>query len=161
MERQDIIKIAQAAKKGSFIRIVYVSDLPISASARKAGHVIQKRTEKVVRLGVNYTHIAQVIAQEALRTEPKRETTSWCHWIIPNVLAKHNFNDAYYLSVASVNNGHHSRSKYFIDGIECSFEDVVDSGYVLPSYFRSYTGEAPVVQTIRIENVIELGGSRS
>lgn len=161
MDSQDIIKIAQAAKRGSFIRIVYVSDLLISASARRAGHIVQKRTEKVVRLGVNYTHIAQVIAQEALRTGPKRETTSWCHWIIPNILAKHNFNDAYYLTVANVNNGHHSRSKYFIDGVESSFDDVVDSGYVLPSYFRFDTREAPVVQTIRIENIIELGGSRS
>ena len=65
MTKHEIIKTIDSVKKGTFVRIVYQSELPLTAAAKKAGHVIVKHTEKVVRLGVNYGNIAKVQEAEA------------------------------------------------------------------------------------------------
>ena len=160
MTKHEIIKTIDSVKKGTFVRIVYQSELPLTAAAKKAGHVIVKHTEKVVRLGVNYGNIAKVQEAEAARTEPKREYTPWCHWEIQDILAKHNTKDDYYLSFATVDGmGHHTKSTYFMNGETATINEVRDSAYVLPSYFKN-NGEAPVVQKVNINNIIELGGHR-
>ena len=161
MTRHEIIKTIDSVKRGTFVRIVYQSELPLTAAAKRAGHVIVKHTEKVVRLGVNYGNIAKVQESEAERTEPKREYTPWCHWEIQDILAKHNTKDDYYLSFATVNGiGHHTKSTYFIDGSTATINEVMDSELVLPSYFKG-TGEAPAVQKVNISNIIQLGGHRA
>lgn len=161
MTKHEIIKTIDSVKKGTFVRIVYQSELPLTAAAKKAGHVIVKHTEKVVRIGVNYGNIAKVQEAEAARTELKREYTPWCHWEIEDILAKHNTKDDYYLSFATVNGmGHHTKSTYFMDGSTATINEVMDSELVLPSYFKG-TGEAPAVQKVNISNIIQLGGHRA
>lgn len=160
MQVEEIIQKAKETKRGTFIRIVYETILPVTAAARKLGYVVTKRTEKVVRLGVNYGHIAKVIEQEAASTGDKRVVTPWYHWVEKDLIAKHNTKDDYYISFATVNKGSHSRSSYFINGQEASFTEVADSNTVIPSYFKS-SGEAPVVQKVNVNNIIELGGSRN
>lgn len=160
MTKHEIIRSIGDIKKGTFVRIVYQTELPLTAAAKKAGHIIIKRTEKVVRLGVNYGHIAKVQEYEAERIEPKREVTPWCHWEIKDILAKHNTKDDYYLSFATVEgNGHHTKNEYFIDGKSATFQMIEDSSFVLPSYFKG-NGEFPVVQKVNINNVIQIGGRR-
>lgn len=161
MTRHEIIRSIEDIKKGTFVRIVYQTELPLTAEAKRSGHVIIKQTEKVVRLGVNYSNIAKVQKQEAERTEPKREYTPWCHWEIPNILAKHNTKDDYYLSFASIDGkGHHTKNKYFINGTTATRKMVEECPFILPSYFKS-SGEAPVVQKVNINNIIQLGGHRN
>lgn len=160
MTRHEIIKAVDTVKKGTFVRIVYETELPLTAAAKRAGHVIVKHTEKVVRLGVNYGNISKVQKAEEARTEPKREYTPWCHWEIENILAKHNTKDDYYLSFATVDGmGHHTKTTYFVDGVTATFDEVKESEFVLPSHFKN-SGEAPVVQKVNINNIIQLGGHR-
>ena len=161
MTKHEIIRTVDAIKKGTFVRIVYRTELPLCAAAKKSGHVIIKETEKVVRIGVDYKNIARVKEAESARTAPKRERSAWCHWEIPHVLAKHNNRDDYYLSVATVEgNGHHTKNSYFIDGTQVTRSDVENSNYVLPSYFNQ-SGEYATVQNINITNIIKLGGHRA
>lgn len=161
MTKHEIIRTVETVKKGTFVRIVYQTELPLTAAAKRSGHVIIKHTEKVVRLGVNYGNIATVQEAEAVRTEPKREYTPWCHWEIEDILAKHNTKDDYYLSFATVNGiGHHTKSTYFMNGSTVALNEVMDSELVLPSYFKG-TGEAPAVQKVNINNIIQLGGHRA
>ena len=100
-----------------------------------------------------------MIAEEALRTEPKTERSSWCHWEIENLLAKHNTRDDYYLSFATVNRGSHTMNRYFLNGREISYQEVVDSGFVIPSYFNN-TEDLPPIQKVNIKNIISIGGKR-
>ena len=67
MTKHEIIRTIETVKKGTFVRIVYQTELPLTAAAKRAGHVIVKHTEKVVRLGVNYGNIAKVQEAEAAR----------------------------------------------------------------------------------------------
>lgn len=160
MTKHEIIRTVNDVKKGTFVRIVYQTELPLTSAAKKSGHVIVKHTEKVVRLGVNYGNIAKVQTAESQRTEPKREYAPWCHWEIKDVLAKHNTKDDYYLSFATVDGkGHHTKNKYFIDGVAASLDDVKESNMILPSYFKS-SSDAPAVQKVNINNIIQLGGHR-
>lgn len=161
MTKHEIIRTIDTVKKGTFVRIVYQTELPLTAAAKRAGHVIVKHTEKVVRLGVNYGNIAKVQEAEAARSEPKREYTPWCHWEIEDILAKHNTKDDYYLSFATVDGvGHHTKNTYFMNGNTATISEVMDSALVLPSYFKG-TGEAPTVQKVNINNIIQLGGHRA
>ena len=155
----EVLKSIAKIKKGTFVRVVYTSELPLTALGRKTGVIITKKTEKVVRLGVAYNNIAEVIKQEEARTEPKREVTSWSHWVIKDIIAKHNTKDDYYLSFATVKNGAHTQTEYYIDGRLATYEQVAQSPFVLPSYFKS-SGDAPVVQKVKLENVVAIGGHR-
>ena len=160
MTRNEVIRAIEGIHKGSFTRIVYCTELPLTAQAKKENNELVKHTEKVVRFGVDYYNIAKVIAEEALRTEPKTERSSWCHWEIENLLAKHNTRDDYYLSFATVNHGSHTMNKYFLNGREMSYQEVVDSGLVIPSYFNN-TKDVLAIQKVNINNIIELGGHRA
>ena len=157
MTKQEIISAVEGIKKGTFVRVVYETELPMTAAARKEAISILKRTEKVVRVGVDYKNIEAVKRSEEQRIEPKQERSAWCHWEIPHILAKHNTKDDYYLSIATVNQGAHTKTTYIKDGNVVSFTKVKESEYVLPSYFKT-SKEVPVIQTINIKNIIELGG---
>jgi len=49
-------------KKGSFVRVVIQSPAKTLVAAKKAGHNIQKRIELTTRLGCQYSHLAETIA---------------------------------------------------------------------------------------------------
>ena len=159
MQITEIRRIVENIRKGTFTRIEYVSEPSLTAAAKKAGHVITKHTTKVVRLGVNYGHIAEVKRQEALRTEPKIERAPWYSWEVKDTIAKHNTKEAYYLAFATVNKGHNTKTTWFLDGVEVTAREIRESGLIIPSYFNT-DGEMPVVQRINVENIIALGSRR-
>ncbi len=160
MVKHEIIKAVGGIRKGTFTRIVYTSEPTLSAAGKKSGVTIVKHTEKVVRVGVHYPNIAAVQKKDNERTEPKREVTPWCHWEIPDILAKHNTKEAYYLAFASVNQGHNTKTTWFMDGQEVTKEEIMESGYVIPSYFKK-DGEMPITQHVNIDNIIELGNRKN
>lgn len=159
MTKNQVLDAIQNIRKGTFVKIIYKSELPLTAAAKRDGVTATKITEKVVRLGVDYTHIQAVIDMEAARTEPKREVASWCHWEIPNILAKHNTKEDMYLTFASVNGGSHTKSEYQLNGVTATKQEIADANIVQPSYFKQ-NGEAPVIQKINVNNIIQLGDCR-
>ncbi len=159
MTLSQVLNIVEGIRKGTFTRIVYESSPTLTAEARKSGVQVVKLTEKVVRIGVDYQNIEAVKIAESLRTTPKLERAPWCHWEIDNILAKHNNKDDYYLAFASVNDGHHTKTTWFINGRHVTREEVEASGFIIPSYFKP-TNDIPVVQKINITNIISLGGNR-
>lgn len=158
MTKNEILNHIKNVKKGTFTRIVYTSEPTLSAAGKKSGVSIIKHTEKVVRLGVKYQNMEAVKVAEALRTEPKREVTPWCHWEVEDILVKHNTKDAYYLSFSYAKDGANTRSEYYLNGKKVSVEELKESGYIVPSYFKDK--EVPVTQRINIENILEIGGHR-
>lgn len=160
MTKNQVVEAVKNIKKGTFVKIVYRTDLPLTAAAKKRGVTASKITEKIVRLGVNYSNIQSVINAEATRTEPKREVTSWCHWEIPNVLAQHNTKEDYYLSFATVNGGSHTKTIYMLNSIPVNKSEVIDAEVVLSSYFKS-NGDVPVVQKVNVNNIIQIGNCKA
>lgn len=156
MELNEVVNTLNNLKKGAFTRIVYQSSPTLTAAAKKSGIEIVKHTQKVVRFGVSYHNIDAVQKSEKERTTPKIERAPWCHWVIEDALAKHNTKEEYYVSFASVNGGHHTKTEWFLNGVRVSKEDIVNSGYVIPSYFKS-SGEPAVVQKVNVTNVIHIG----
>ena len=157
MKKIEVLKAVDSIKKGSFTRIVYSSEPTLSAAGKKAGVNVTKFTEKTVRIGVKYANMQAVKDTDAARTEPKKEVTPWYHWEIEDILAKHNNKDAYYLAFSYVNEGHNTRTQYFLNGVEVTKEELRESGYVIPSYFKE-DKDLPVTQRINIDNIIALGG---
>lgn len=158
MRKHEIIAAVNNTKKGAFTRIVYTSEPTLSAAGKKSGVTIVKHTEKTVRIGVKYHNMEAVKVAEAARTEPKREVTPWCHWEVEDILAKHNTKEAYYLAVSYVNGGHHTKSEFYLNGEPITVEQLKETGYVVPSYFKQ-DREVPVTQKINIENIITIGGN--
>lgn len=158
MTVEQIMKVVNETRKGTFTRIEYVSEPSLTAAAKRMGVSVIKYTEKVVRLGVHYPNIADVQRAEAERTTPKQERAPWCHWEITDILAKHNTKEAYYLAIATVNKGHNTKNRWFINGEEVTLQEIMESGYIIPSYFKD--GELPVVQRINIEHILGLGKKR-
>lgn len=158
MTKNEILNSIRDIKKGTFTRIIYTSEPTLSAAGKKAGVSIIKHTEKTVRLGVAYQNMQVVKETEAARTEPKREVTPWCHWEVEDVLAKHNTKDAYYLAFSYVNGtGHNTKSEYYLNGKVISVEELKESGFIVPSYFKEGK-EMPVTQRVNIDNIIQIGG---
>ena len=73
------------------------------------------------------------------------------------MLAKHNTKDAYYLAFSYVNEGHNTKSQYYLNGKIVSVEELKESGFIIPSYFKEEK-DAPVTQRVNIDNIIQIGG---
>lgn len=160
MTKNQILGAVDKIKRGAFVKIVYRTELPMLAAAKKQGVSASKITEKVVRLGVDYNNIKAVAEKEATRTTPKREVTSWCHWEIPNILAQHNTKEDMYLAFATVNGGSHTKTQYMLNGVTATKQEVESANVVIPSYFKS-SGDIPEVQRVNINNIIQLGECRA
>lgn len=157
MKETAIKNILKKIHKGSFTRIAYVSEPALKAAAKRNGIVIHKYTEKTIRVGVAYDRIERVRKKKLASTDTTKERTPWCHWEVPNMIAKHNTKDSLYLSFANVHKGAHTKTKWFLNGIETSFEDIVASKYILPSYFNS-SEDFPDVQIVKFDSIVKLGG---
>lgn len=141
-------------KNGTFVSVEYETTPTMLAFAKKEGISIIKRTTKIVRLGVDYSHIARVIAKRASKNYTPSERQNPYEWIVKNILAKKHDGDSFYLQVANVRSSR-AASKWFLNGIEVNFEDVVE--YLAPSYVNK-SGDMPEVQKVNIDNLIRIGG---
>ena len=141
-------------KNGTFVSVEYETVPTMLAFAKKSGISITKRTKKVVRLGVDYSHIARVIAKRSAEGYVPYERQNPYEWVVKNILAKKHDIDAFYLQVVNVRSSH-ATSRWFLNGIEVNFEDVVE--YLAPSYVNK-SGDMPEVQKVNIDNLIRIGG---
>ena len=149
-----ILDAIKNVKNGTFVSVEYETIPTILASARNAGIVITKRTRKVARLGVNYSHIARVIAGRIVSEQSGAVRANPYEWSVANTVAKNVNNDNMYLHITNVPNGSHTKSRWFLNGKEVAFENVVE--YLTPSYLRKGT-EMPLIQKINLDNVIKIG----
>ena len=142
-------------KNGTFVSVEYETIPTMLAFAKKEGISITKRTTKVVRLGVDYSHIARVIAKRAAENYTPPERQNPYEWIVKNSIAKKIDGESIYLQLANVRGKSHAKSTWFMNGVEVSFDDVVK--YLAPSYLNK-SSELPEIQKVNIENLIRIGG---
>ena len=134
MELNKIISRLNKQHKGTFIRIGWKSNIE-SAKARNAGIEVIKETDATVRWGIRYDNLKRVKtikAEKAAAGEQPKEVKPWYKHLEQNPYIIQHLSDASktYLQLYTVNNKKTMSSKYYINGIEATKQQVIDSGYV-------------------------------
>ena len=55
MNKNEAMTVINSIHRGTFVNMGWCSDLPLTAAAKKAGHVAYKKTLATVRFGINRT----------------------------------------------------------------------------------------------------------
>lgn len=168
LAKEVILNEAAAAKNGTFIRVGYRTELPVKAAYKKQGIRFFKYTEMSVRLGVNYGHIASVLArkaEEALVQTAQRANNY--EWVISNKVRHNTATGKDYLYVANINEGSNIRKCYIGLKDDEVFSIVPDNAevfkmlnedYMIPSYWNG-SSSMPEVMNISFENIHRIGKS--
>lgn len=162
LNREQIIEATNKVRNGTIARVTYRTEVPLKAEFKKQGYRLIKITETSARFGVNYGRIASVIARNAERTlEEAVQRTNNYEWVIKNKVKYNTKTDKEYLVVANFNGGHHTKSKYILEGTfvgTIDMGDTIDSHYthlVIDSYYKKsdYCGE---IKTIAFDNILRI-----
>lgn len=149
MNKSMIIDALNQKKNGAFFSVRLVSDVKLTAAAKKSGITAYKVTDMTARKGIDYkaqkSVQAKVDAGKVLTHE-----LPWGNWIegLEGVMLEHK--GATYVRLYSAPNK--ATCRYYLNGKKVTLEELKDSGYVLNSYFNK-SGEKPDAMTVRIENV--------
>ena len=162
LNREQIIEATNKVKNGTIARVTYRTEVPLKAEFKKQGYRLIKVTETSARFGVNYGKIASVIARNAEKSsEDVTPRVNNYEWIIKNKVKYNTKTDKEYLVVANFNKGHHTKSKYILEGTFVGTIDMgnsIDSHYthlVIDSYFKK-SGSGSEIKTIAFDNILRI-----
>lgn len=140
--------------KGQWFKCFWISDVPIKASAKKGGIVVNKLTEATVRYGIDYKNQKSVQAKMEAGYELKHDLP-WGSWRpgLEGVLIDHTNKageqNTYIRLYGSPNK---SKVQYFLNGKPIEIEQLKSLGYVQESYWNK-SGEKPDCFTVNIRNI--------
>lgn len=156
MNANMIINLLSKKNKGQFFKATYISDVPMTASAKRSGHVVLKYTSGTFRWGIKYSNLKNVkVRDEAAKM--KGETISheltWGTWSTehPDLVIEHK--GIKYIRLYMTPNK--SKSEYFVDGRPISIEELKNMGIVLPSYWKKGDYK-PECITVKAENIQDI-----
>lgn len=159
MKVDEIKNILNAKHKGTFVRVGWQKDVQ-SKSAEKAGIKVTKVTITTARWGVKYDNLQKVkLAKEEAKlfgSETKREYTPWYKHSADAsyILEKLSDVSQTYLQLFTVKKNN-TKVKYYINGVEKTKQEVIDSGYVNNSEFNK--SQECLVFTIPTQNINFIG----
>lgn len=135
-------------QKGTFTAMVW--ERPMKTKKAYSNEVVTKRSEGVVRLGINYDNIKDVKEKRANGELPaENQGLQWGQWeLYPYIITN---KEKKYLRVATSKNNK-IKTRYFINGKEASYDEI--ENMLLASEKRS-TDELDVF-TVDINNIIAL-----
>lgn len=142
--------------KGQFFKMSYISDLPMTAAAKREGLIALKSTTGTFRWGINYSHIKSVKEKdEAIKTlgvAPKHELP-WGQWNpqYPQLVINHK--DKQYMRLYMTPNK--SKSNYYLNGRPITKEELIELGVVQKSYWNKGDTKQECM-TINIANIQEI-----
>lgn len=158
MKQKELLSILSKKHKGQLIRIKYRTCPKLTASAEKMGFSVIKIAETTVRWGVNYGHIASVIAKKAKETSGTSVYKPWWHWSVPNVIQQHNTKGTEYLAVYTIPKNSNPKVRYIVsyNGTEeeVSRQDLQNRNLLPNSYWNKT--EDPIMLSINIENILSI-----
>jgi hypothetical protein len=146
MKLETLIKKLNEKKNGAWFKIEWTSDLngKLCASAKRAGHVVEKEVSTTIRKGIRYANMASV--RERLISEGKflidpvtgethvfPEKLSWGEWVDgSDFLIQHK--GQYYVRLYTSPNK--PKVKYFLDGVLIQAEELKKKGILQPAYWN-------------------------
>lgn len=150
MNTNTIIDKLNTKRNGSWFLITWESDLPLVASAKKAGVTGYKRVTAQCRKGINYTHIKSVQKKHGL--EYKAEQLPWGNWKEgrEGLIIEHKNND--YLRLYYGPNK--SKVEYYLNGRKVTREELYNSGMVQKSYFKAK--EKSECISVKTNNIVKI-----
>ena len=169
MNTKSVIESVKNIKNGTFTRITYMSEVPMSSKAKKENPDmrIMKVSSRLFRLGVNYKNIQKVIdrnKEDILNGVVRKEYKNNFENIFDNKIVHNtNTNKNYLNAYPFAKSGHHSY--YLIQGTskkgtmyQRRMNNLDDStkSLIIGSYFgKNY--EEPSIQRLSVENIISIG----
>ena len=157
MELQKIEQELQNRQKGTFINVQWETNIE-SAKAKKQGVVVIKRVDTVTRWGIKYDHIKKVKELKAQQEqEEKKEYKPWYKHLEKNPCFIQHLADEnrVYLQLFTTNKSNTTKVKYYINGVEKSKQEVIESGYVNGSEWAPKSEH--VIMNIPTENIRHIG----
>lgn len=147
--KYDILKkVVTGKQKGSFSSMVWERQLPVKKAY--SGHIITKRSNGVVRFGVEYDNMKSVQQKRADGILPSENAgLTWGEWSMYPYFIKHKGN-TYLRCTESPNNK--VQTEYFLDGRKVFKEEI--SSMCLKSAFNNH-GEMDCF-TVNIDNIISV-----
>lgn len=134
MEVKRINEILNNKQKGTFIRIGWRSNIE-SAAARKSGVRVVKQTDTTVRWGIKYDNLKRVKALKAEALALKattKEYTPWCKHVegFSHLVESIREPGKTYIQLFPIGKKGVTKTRYYINGVEKTKQEVIDSGYV-------------------------------
>ena len=151
MNTNMIINKLSTKRNGQFFNISYVSDLPMTAKAKREGIVALKITKATVRKGISYKNMKSVQERLGDRINEPLELP-WGSWIPEHrgLLIEHK--GKIYLRL--YNSPNKNKSVYLVNGKEVSLDELKSMGIVQNSYWNK-TGK-PDCLTVNTANIEEI-----
>lgn len=151
MTVNNILNSLKSIKKGAFTRLVYRTDVRLSAKAVKEGYKVFKTTSMTTRFGINYNNLKSVKLRKSdenyvpSNKAPKFEK-------INEFIFKSVNNDTLYLVNFPTSKGRNSKSSYEIEknGVPVEFSFELFNSLVTPSYFKNRSSSHDML-TIKVE----------
>jgi hypothetical protein len=134
-------------KKGQFVHFVTKRPLKV----KKGQSPIEKISEFVARIGVNYDNIHNVIEKRETGELPEvNQGLPWGEWVKFPYIISHN--DNLYIRCSRSNNSHQkSKVKYIRNGIEISADEA--KAAALASEFKDNDND---VFNIKVSSIVEI-----
>lgn len=151
MNTNMIINKLSTKRNGQFFNISYVSDLPMTAKAKREGIVALKITKATVRKGISYKNMKSVQERLGDRINEPLDLP-WGSWVPEHrgLLIEHK--GKIYLRLYSSPNK--NKSIYLVNGKEVSLDELKSMGIVQNSYWNK-TGK-PDCLTVNTANIEEI-----
>ena len=151
MNTNMIINKLSTKRNGQFFNISYVSDLPMTAKAKREGIVALKITKATVRKGISYKNMKSVQERLGDRINEPLDLP-WGIWVPEHkgLLIEHK--GKIYLRLYSSPNK--NKSVYLVNGKEVSLDELKSMGIVQNSYWNK-TGK-PDCLTVNTANIEEI-----
>lgn len=154
MQKQEIQNKLAKIRNGAYTNITFLSEIIPNKDNKE--HKIQKITKAVVRFGITYSHIkvASIQSRPVIpgESKPLTEQLPWGEWD-PECSCLIAHKDNYYLRcTVSRSPKHHRETRYFLDGVEVSKEDIIP--LTRPS---EWTPREEYVFNPKIENILAIG----
>lgn len=158
MNTNAVIQAVKRINRGTWFNMVYVSDVPVLASAKREGYVVYKKTKCTVRWGVNYKNIGTVkerFQDKADRGETVTHELPWGKWSdkAPNLMMIEHKEKMYLRVYTSPNK---FDSVFYVNGVPITKEGLLALNIVQPSYFKK-SDTRPEALTIKTENIESIG----
>lgn len=150
-KNEAIIKLNRIAK-GRFFNMGYVSDVPLTAKAKKEGVIVTKKTYGTFRVGINRLNTKAIKNKMAQGYIP--QARKWGEYLDgSDRILTHTDKEGqtkFYVVLHSTPN--HSKVKYYLNGNPIKKDVLASTGYVQNSYFNKLS-EKPDTITVNLANI--------
>ena len=134
MELKQINEALSKKRKGTFIRVGWKSNIE-SAAAHRAGVRVTKETDATVRWGVSYEHlrrVKEIRAKEEAAGVVKEARKPWFKHVegTSHIIEHLSDPSKTYIQLFTINKKNSMKARYYINGVEKTKQEVMESGYV-------------------------------